>query len=74
MKDIKELLIPTAGRMDLSNVYTDAINNCSIKQAPWYVIPANRKWFRNWAISRIITNTLIEMKIRYPKSSPHHKI
>jgi polyphosphate kinase 2 (PPK2 family) len=54
------------------NAYTDAINNCSIKQAPWYVIPANRKWFRNWAISRIITNTLIEMKIRYPKSS-HHK-
>jgi PPK2 family polyphosphate:nucleotide phosphotransferase len=54
------------------NAYTDAINNCSIKQAPWYVIPANSKWFRNWAISRIITNTLIEMKIRYPKSS-HHK-
>lgn len=55
------------------NTYTDAISNCSIKEAPWYVIPANRKWFRNWAISKIITNTLIEMKIRYPKSSPHHK-
>ena len=54
------------------NAYTHAISNCSIKEAPWYVVPANNKWFRNWAISRIITNTLIEMKIRYPKSS-HHK-
>ncbi|RPJ27704.1 MAG: polyphosphate kinase 2 family protein, partial [Nitrosopumilales archaeon] len=41
--------------------------------APWYVIPANRKWFRNWAISKIITNTLIQMKINHSKSSPHHK-
>jgi polyphosphate kinase 2 (PPK2 family) len=55
------------------NAYTDAISNCSIIQAPWYVIPANNKWFRNWAISKIITNTLIEMKIRYPKSSSQHK-
>jgi polyphosphate kinase 2 (PPK2 family) len=53
--------------------YTDAISNCSIKEAPWYVIPANRKWFRNWAISKIITTTLKEMKIKFPNSSPHHK-
>ena len=53
------------------NAYAYAISNCSIKQAPWYVIPANKKWFRNWAIAKIITNTLIEMKIRYPKSSQH---
>lgn len=55
------------------NVYTDTINSCSMKHAPWYVIPANKKWFRNWAISKIITNTLIEMKIRYPISFSHHK-
>jgi PPK2 family polyphosphate:nucleotide phosphotransferase len=55
------------------NAYTYAISNCSMKEAPWYVIPANKKWFRNWAISKIITNTLIEMKIRYPKFTPHHK-
>ena len=55
------------------NAYTYAISNCSIKEAPWYVIPANKKWFRNWAIAKIITNTLIEMKIRYPKSSSQHK-
>ncbi len=51
------------------STYTDAINNCSIKQAPWYVIPANKKWFRNWVISEIITNTMTEMKIKYPQLS-----
>ena len=55
------------------NDYTDAISNCRIKDAPWYVIPANRKWFRNWAISKIIKNTVLEMKIRYPKCFPHNK-
>ena len=55
------------------NAYTDAISNCSIKRLLGMLYQANRKWFRNWAISKIITNTLIEMKIRYPKSSPHHK-
>ncbi|HEX5672744.1 MAG TPA: PPK2 family polyphosphate kinase [Nitrososphaeraceae archaeon] len=46
------------------SAYTDAINNCSIRQAPWYVIPANKKWFRNWVISKIITNAMTEMKIK----------
>jgi PPK2 family polyphosphate:nucleotide phosphotransferase len=53
--------------------YTDAIFYCSVREAPWYVIPANKKWFRNWVISKIIVNTLIEMKIKYPKFSPSDK-
>jgi PPK2 family polyphosphate:nucleotide phosphotransferase len=53
--------------------YTDAIINCNIREAPWYVIPANNKWFRNWVVAKIITNALIEMKIKYPKSPLHHK-
>jgi len=53
--------------------YTDAIINCSIREAPWYVIPANNKWFRNWVVSKIITNALVEMKIKYPKSAQHYK-
>lgn len=53
--------------------YTDAIMNCSIREAPWYVIPANNKWFRNWVVSKIITNALVEMKIKYPKSAQHDK-
>jgi PPK2 family polyphosphate:nucleotide phosphotransferase len=53
--------------------YTDAIINCTMKEAPWYVIPANNKWFRNWVISKIITNALVGMKIKFPKSAPHNK-
>jgi len=53
--------------------YADAISNCSVEQAPWYVIPANKKWFRNWAIAKIITDTLTQMKIKYPKSTSDYK-
>jgi len=54
------------------SAYTDAINNCSIKQAPWYVIPANKKWFRNWVISEIIAKEMTEMKIKYPQFSTQY--
>ena len=53
--------------------YTDAIMNCTMNEAPWYVIPANYKWFRNWAVAKIITNALTEMELKYPKAPPHHK-
>ena len=35
--------------------------------APWYVIPANKKWFRNLAVSQILVETLEEMDPRFPK-------
>ena len=42
--------------------YADAIIRCSIKDMPWYVIPANKKWFRNWIIAKIIYQTLKDFK------------
>jgi hypothetical protein len=38
----------------------------STKRAPWYVISANHKWFRNLAISQIVANTLEEMGLKLP--------
>ena len=38
----------------------------STKRAPWYVIPANHKWFRNLAVSQIIANTMGEMGLKLP--------
>jgi len=55
------------------HAYADAISNCSVEQAPWYVIPANKKWFRDWAVAKIITDTLTQMKIKYPKSASDYK-
>jgi PPK2 family polyphosphate:nucleotide phosphotransferase len=52
---------------DYMDAFEDALTHCSTASAPWYVIPANRKWFRNWAISDIIVRTLKELPLKYPK-------
>lgn len=50
--------------------YEDVINRCSTKWAPWYIIPSNNNCFRNWAIAKIVIETLKEMKPKYPKYVP----
>ncbi|HVX66508.1 MAG TPA: polyphosphate kinase 2 family protein [Bryobacteraceae bacterium] len=52
---------------DYQDAYQDAIRNCSTEWAPWFVIPADRKWFRNLVVSEIIADTLAAMKLRTPK-------
>jgi PPK2 family polyphosphate:nucleotide phosphotransferase len=47
--------------------YADAIGRCSTRQAPWFIIPANQKWFRNLAISEIIVETLAGLNMKYPE-------
>jgi PPK2 family polyphosphate:nucleotide phosphotransferase len=46
--------------------YEDMLRKCSTRNAPWYVIPANKKWFRNLAVSQIIRDELEAMKLKYP--------
>jgi PPK2 family polyphosphate:nucleotide phosphotransferase len=46
--------------------YEDLLEKCSTDHAPWYVIPSNRKWFRNLAIARIVADTLEEMNPQFP--------
>jgi PPK2 family polyphosphate:nucleotide phosphotransferase len=48
------------------DAYEDAIARTSTKHAPWYVIPADHKWFRNLAISRIVADTMDEMGLKLP--------
>ncbi len=45
----------------------EAISRCSTEAAPWYIVPANAKWFRDWAIGRLLIETLEEMNPRYPE-------
>jgi len=52
---------------DYIEAYDDALTKCSTPAAPWYVVPANHKWFRNLAISRIIAQTLEGFQMKYPK-------
>jgi PPK2 family polyphosphate:nucleotide phosphotransferase len=46
--------------------YEDTINACSTEHAPWYVVPANKKWYRNLVVARTIADTLQAMNPRYP--------
>lgn len=52
---------------DYQEAYQDAIGKCSTRYAPWYVVPANKKWFRNLAVSQMIVDALEELKMKYPK-------
>jgi PPK2 family polyphosphate:nucleotide phosphotransferase len=47
--------------------YEDMLEKCGKKHAPWYVIPANHKWFRNLAVAQILCDTLEDMKLKFPK-------
>jgi polyphosphate kinase 2 (PPK2 family) len=42
--------------------YRDAIARCS-EAAPWHVVPADRKWYGNWAVAGILREKLIDMKL-----------
>lgn len=47
--------------------YADAIEKCSTKDAPWHIIPADRKWYRNVVIARTIADTLEAMDPQFPE-------
>jgi len=49
------------------DAYEEALRKCSTEWAPWYVIPANHKWFRNLAVSDILVDELENMRLKYPK-------
>ena len=48
------------------SAYEDVLNQTSTRWAPWYVIPANRNWYRNLMVSSILVDTLQKMKLEYP--------
>jgi len=47
--------------------YEEALARCSTPAAPWFVVPADRKWFRNFAVSHILVETLEALDMRFPK-------
>ena len=52
---------------DYMNAFEDVFTKCSTPWAPWFIIPANHKWYRNFIIAEIITYTLRNMKLKFPK-------
>jgi PPK2 family polyphosphate:nucleotide phosphotransferase len=47
--------------------YADALSQTSTEWAPWYIVPANRKWYRNLVVATVIVETLEGLKMRYPE-------
>src|SRR5215207_3231806 len=58
---------------DYMKAYADAIGNTSTRHAPWYIIPADKKWFTRLAVSEVIVQKLESMNLRYPEVSEAHK-
>jgi PPK2 family polyphosphate:nucleotide phosphotransferase len=51
---------------DYMKAYQDVLSRTSTKWAPWYIVPANRKWYRNLVVSTILVETLEGLNMTYP--------
>ena len=58
---------------DYQRAYEDMIGNTAKKHAPWYVVPADHKWFTHLVISTVIVDTLESLRLQYPKVDPEKK-
>lgn len=54
---------------DYQEAFEDVFAKCSPAAAPWYIIPADNKWFRNMAVSQIVRETLEDMHIKMPQAT-----
>lgn len=52
---------------DYIQAYEDVMEKCSTRPAPWWIVPANRKWVRNAVVSEIVRQTLEKMDPKYPR-------
>ncbi|MCL2316428.1 MAG: polyphosphate kinase 2 family protein [Actinomycetia bacterium] len=51
---------------DYMAAYGVVLERCNQDEAPWYVIPADRKWYRNWAVARLLAEALAGMNLTWP--------
>jgi PPK2 family polyphosphate:nucleotide phosphotransferase len=51
---------------DYRAAYETALERCSTEAAPWYVVPSDRKWYRNWAIAQLLLETLRSLDLDWP--------
>jgi PPK2 family polyphosphate:nucleotide phosphotransferase len=55
---------------DYMRMYEEAITETSTDFAPWYVVPSNRRWYRNMVVSSVIADAMKAMKLEYPTPNP----
>jgi PPK2 family polyphosphate:nucleotide phosphotransferase len=54
---------------DYQKCYEEAISATSTKYSPWYIIPSDAKWYSRYLISKIIVDTMVNLKLEYPRIS-----
>lgn len=69
LADVKE----RAHWKEYQEAYEDLFNHTSTRWAPWYIIPADNKWFTRAAVADIIVKKLQELKLEYPNVSDEHR-
>jgi PPK2 family polyphosphate:nucleotide phosphotransferase len=58
---------------DYMDAYEQVFNHTSTEFAPWYIVPADRKWFTRLVVADIICQKLQELNLQYPQMSEEHK-
>ena len=49
------------------HAYEDALNHCSPRRAPWHIVPADRKWYRDYVIARTVVDAMEKLKLNWPR-------
>jgi len=52
---------------DYQAAYGEALARCHSAEAPWYVVPADRKWYRDWALAHLVRETFADLRLTYPE-------
>ncbi|MFP5283557.1 MAG: polyphosphate kinase 2 family protein, partial [Actinomycetes bacterium] len=52
-----------------SAAYAEVLRRCSPDRAPWYVIPSDRKWYRNWAVAQLLVERLRALSLEWPEAA-----
>jgi len=55
---------------DYTKAYEDAITRCNTPEAPWHIVPANHKWYRNLVVARLVRQTLERLNPQFPPFDP----
>lgn len=53
---------------DFQDAYEGVLNHCSTKHSPWHIVPANRKWYRDYVIAQKVLETLEHLKLKWPEA------
>ena len=58
---------------DYMEAFEDLLSRCSTKQAPWYIVPSDNKWYRNLVVARVLVETLESLNMKWPEPSAEVK-